>query len=401
MATFLRRAFITLLLFVLAAFVIHYSWQRRKVVNNNFSFNEKESISLRYFPRAMHAYGLQAWFDSNPMEAAGFFRQDVYNDPFHIDGWIRLAQAELALGNLETSQEMLRFTFNLTRPIFRWKWKQMLLAHELGLEDVLMQIANYFLANGRMTSNTLQMIETHFNGDAQRIAGALSEKGLLAYLEWLMSWGSLEDVDFVWKKLVGSQGVDDKTVLKYVHYLIKKKHIVEASRVWEKVTGIKGMTNGDFEADIKNLGFDWRYWGNKNWEIKRIKEPGAEGSYCAQVIFYGKSNISFHNLYQIVPVEPLKRYAISYLWKSDEITTDQGPFVEIYGYDTKGLYEKSPMITGTHDWRQDSIEFLPPENCHAVVVRLRRLPSKRFDCNIKGMLFLDNFIVNIVTLKNY
>lgn len=396
MVTFLRRAVITLILLALAAFVVHYSWQKRKIAHKNLSFTEGESHSLRHFPRAMHAYGVKAWLESNPEVAARFFRQDVFHNPFHIDGWLRLAEAEFALGNPEASQEILRFTFDLTRPIFRWKWRQLLLAHEIDLEEIFLEVANYFLVNGRMTRDTLQMIDTHFEGDAEKIAEALHEKGLLPYFEWLMSWGSVEEVDLVWKKLVGSQGVDNKAVLKYVDFLIKKKHVLEASRVWEKFTGIKGMTNGDFELEIKNAGFDWRHWGNKNWKIKRIKKAEAEGSYGVQIIFYGKSNISFHNFYQIVPVDPLKHYSISYTWKSDGITTDQGPFVEIYGYGIKGLYKKGPMITGTHDWSQVSIEFLPPEDCQAVVVRLRRLPSKRFDCNIKGMLFLDNFMLNIL-----
>jgi hypothetical protein len=32
-----------------------------------------------------------------------------------------------------------------------------------------------------------------------------------------------------------------------------------------------------------------------------------------------------------------------------------------------------------------------PEDCHAVVVRLRRRPSHRFDNKIAGILWLDDF----------
>ena len=49
------------------------------------------------------------------------------------------------------------------------------------------------------------------------------------------------------------------------------------------------------------------------------------------------------------------------------------------------------MITGTNDWQTEVIEFTPPEGCEAVVVRLRRLPSKRFDSMISGTVWLDDF----------
>jgi len=49
------------------------------------------------------------------------------------------------------------------------------------------------------------------------------------------------------------------------------------------------------------------------------------------------------------------------------------------------------MMLGTHDWREQNIEFTVPEDCRAVVVRLRRQPSHRFDNKIAGVLWLDDF----------
>jgi hypothetical protein len=97
----------------------------------------------------------------------------------------------------------------------------------------------------------------------------------------------------------------------------------------------------------------------------------------------------------------MQPYRLSYGWKSKWISTDQGPFVEVYGYDQQGLYLKGPMITGTHLWRTETLEFTPPEECHAVVVRLRRLPSRRFDSKIAGTLWLDDFKLEKVSSADY
>jgi hypothetical protein len=42
-------------------------------------------------------------------------------------------------------------------------------------------------------------------------------------------------------------------------------------------------------------------------------------------------------------------------------------------------------------WHTETLEFTPPEECNAVVVRLRRLKSRRFDSKIAGTLWLDDF----------
>jgi hypothetical protein len=49
------------------------------------------------------------------------------------------------------------------------------------------------------------------------------------------------------------------------------------------------------------------------------------------------------------------------------------------------------MMLGSVQWRKAAFEFTPPEGCHAVVVRLRRNTSGRFDSKISGTLWLDDF----------
>ena len=65
--------------------------------------------------------------------------------------------------------------------------------------------------------------------------------------------------------------------------------------------------------------------------------------------------------------------------------------MDIYGYDCKGISFKGPMMLGTHPWQEQDIEFTVPQDCHAVVVRLRRRPSHRFDNKISGTLWIDDF----------
>jgi hypothetical protein len=202
----------------------------------------------------------------------------------------------------------------------------------------------------------------------------------------------------VWQKIRENGKPDTEIGLQYAHFLLGQKRVAESMSVWQEYLSLDGMTNAGFENEITQRGFDWRHWGDKdgNWTIERVNQGAYKGKYALRVSFAGRQNISFQNVYQIVPVIPLERLRLNYAWKSDGITTDQGPFIEIIGYDQKGLSKFGPMITGTHDWREESIEFRPPAGCRAAVVRLRRRPSHRFDSKIKGTFWLDNFRLEIL-----
>ena len=213
----------------------------------------------------------------------------------------------------------------------------------------------------------------------------------------------IDDTGTVWQRIVKEGEPDPDIVLQYTNFLVGQKKVLAAQKVWNQPNGGVGMTNAGFQKEITRRGFDWRYREDKkeNWEIRRVVNAVSDESHALRIWFAGEENISFHHLYQIVPVKPLQPYRLSYRWKSKWITTDQGPFVEIYGYDQKGLHQKGPMITGTNLWRTETLEFTPPEECNAVVVRLRRLKSRRFDSKIAGTLWLDDFKLEKLQSADY
>jgi hypothetical protein len=218
-----------------------------------------------------------------------------------------------------------------------------------------------------------------------------------------MRWGRVDDTGIVWQRILKEGEPDPDMVLQYTHFLVGQKKVLAAREVWDQLDDGAGMTNAGFEKEITRRGFDWRYSEDKqeNWEIRRINSTVSDESHALRVWFAGEKNIAFHHLYQIVPVEPLQPYRLSYRWKSKWISTDQGPFVEIYGYDQKGLHHKGPMIKGTNLWHTETLEFKPPEECNAVVVRLRRLKSRRFDSKIAGTLWLDDFKLEKIPSADY
>jgi hypothetical protein len=392
MRTTLRILFSSTLL-VLGCWTLYYSWPQRSIRFNNYTYSDDEAQQLKFYPQAQYAHGMHAWLQQRPEEAARFFRQAVSQDVLFLDAWLRLAQTEAALGRKEKAKDILTFTTKLTDRVLRWKWQQLLLASELGMETSFYHNANFLLSQKVLVQDALQLLHTRLGGNASSVIAVLETANLTAYLDWLMRWGMTDESLMVWQAMTAVAEPEKETALRYAHFLVNHKRIPASMDIWQKYTGGTGLTNPGFEASVSGQGFDWRHWGEEDgeWELKRVYNEAVEGDYALRVTFNGRANISFQHFYQIFAVDPQENYRLTYAWKSRGITTDERPFVEIIGYDTPGLYKAGPMITGSQGWHEESIEFEVPANSHAAVVRLRRRKSMRFDSKIRGTVWLDNF----------
>jgi hypothetical protein len=395
----LSRIVITIMLSILGCWTVYYCWPQRTVRYGSYAYSDKEAHRLRFYPKAQYAHGMRAWFQQQPEVAARFFRQAVSQNVLFLDAWLRLSEIELAMEHKKKAKEILTFTTNMTDKVFRWKWPQMLLARELDMQKRFYRDTNYLLSHKVLQQDALQLLHTHFEGRASAVVSVLDPAHLAVYLNWLMQWGMTDESLLVWSAMTEVLEPDKEVALRYSHFLLNHKRVTESIDIWQKYDGSGGLTNPGFEMDITRQGFDWRYYGEKDgrWGLKRDNYEAAEGDYALKITFNGQENIVFKHLFQIFPVNPEEKYRLTYAWKSTDLTTDQGLFVEIYSYDNQGLYQTSPMITGTHGWREDSITFEIPEGCHAAVLRLRRQPSKRFDSKIKGVLWIDDFRLQTIS----
>ena len=388
------KSTVTLVLIGLSSWLLIHNWKHRTIFYKDYAFKAEEQNKFKHFPKALYDIGLKFWFDNDSTAAAPFFRKAVMQDALFVDAWLKLAQAEIILGNPDRAKTILQFLDHLTRNIFRWKWAQILLANELGMENLLFDNINFTVKHGQKIQDAFQLFDGYVDKDVRRAIQVLDTDNLIYYLEWMMRWGRPDDAEIVWQKIMASGTHNQNIQLKYIHFLVSQKQVEQAVDIRrQNVENVDSITNAGFETEITNQGFDWRYTANQKgkWTIRRTLSGAFSGAHCLKIQFEGKENISFSHLYQVVPVDPLTPYRLTYYWRSRDLTTDQGPFVDVYGYDCKGYFANGPMMLGTHGWQKQAIEFTAPEDCHAVVVRLYRRPSHRFDSKIGGRLWLDDF----------
>jgi hypothetical protein len=393
----ITAAIATLLLAGFSVWLLPFGWQQRHLARRDYAFRPEEARALRHYPEALMAYGQRALLALDPGEAARHYRAVVVRDPGHMAAWLKLAEAEAAAGEpTGRAREMVAFVARRAGKVMFWQWPTALLAHDLGLEEVFRGCINRLAARGWKLADTFNLADTHFRGDSAATLTALEPAGRPPYLEWLMRWGRLADARLAWQAINADGAPPEDIRSKFVNFLIQKKAVGEAAAIQRGSAGTGGMTNGRFEQAVTNDGFDWR-WGRDpegHWSVQQIFGQGRQGA-AARVTFYGRDNIDFHHFYQIVPVTPGMPHQLSWWWRGQTLTTDQGPFLEIYGYDCPGFRLSGPMLTGSRDWHAETLAFTPPADCQAVVVRLRRSQSRRFDSKIAGTVWLDDMSLEI------
>lgn len=394
MVVFLKKTLLTVTLAIISVWLIRYGILHRVAASQNYEFEKSEAELFKRFADVSYDFGLHAWYSNIPDMAADYFRRALLTNRLQMDAWIKLAETELARGNPDQAAQILIFSHHLTKEVVKWKWQQILVARELNLEDVFIDNINFMISHRQYRDEALYLLDNYLNSDTCKVLKVLELQNVPDYLYWLMKWRRTEDSIHAWEELFPLKMVDDRLYKRYVNFLISQKEIQRAAATRKQHTGEEGITNPGFESPISNQAFGWRVRPEQYLDIQRVKSEKMEGSYSLQVMFSGRENINLLHLSQFVPVLPGKSHIVSFWWRSNNLTTDQRPFIEIIGYDCRKSYWKSEMVPPSTDWQQQIIFFTLPEDCNAVRIRLRRNKSHRFDNKINGVLWLDNFILD-------
>ncbi|MBW2707670.1 MAG: hypothetical protein JRD04_00025 [Deltaproteobacteria bacterium] len=388
MTRVMGRLLISVALLWLALLMLKWGLENRFVASG--SYTAGMAPILVAFPNALVRLGAEAWGRQDVSEAILLFRNAVSRDPLNGGAWLRLAEAEKAGGNREVARKILDFVHGLGKNTLRWTWAETLLALDLSSDSVVWENLNRMIENNRHTADALQLADVLLVREPEAVDKRFEARNLPAYMKWLIGWGRLDQALVVREKMALKGLKDPKADAWLSARLLGQKRVHEARSLSE--TGVGRLTNPGFEADMANGPFDWRFSRQgPGWKIARVAGMASEGSYSLAIAFDGKENASFAHLSQIVPVEPGVSYRLTAWWKGRDLSTNQGPFLEIYGHDAKGLHVKGPMLLGTRGWEEVALEFTTPDDCHAVVVRLRRAPSRKLDNKIGGTVWLDGF----------
>ena len=152
------------------------------------------------------------------------------------------------------------------------------------------------------------------------------------------------------------------------------------------------ITNGDFEDEMLKMGFGWRIEPAEGVYAGLDTVDYHSPSHSLLVQFSGNSNINYHGIYQYVKVNPNTSYRLQAYLKTEGITTDSGPRLEVRdAYDASALAKFTDDLTGSSNgWTSLLLDFKTGPKTELLVVSLRRLPSQKLDNLIAGKVWLDD-----------
>jgi hypothetical protein len=214
----------------------------------------------------------------------------------------------------------------------------------------------------------------------------------LAALNYFVTQKAEEGAALAWAKLKTFETKPQERFL-YIDYLVSIGKPREAWDVFssESTVGEAGtatsLYNGSFEIEPMNGGFDWHFGSTDHAQARRDLANAKDGLASFVVAFDGKENLDYAGVVHWLPVDKGRRYELKFWMKTESITTNEGMFIEVDG-------QASEKQMGTTTWQQFTIPFTASSDF--VTLRLRRVPSKKFDNLLKGKVWLDAFSLSPV-----
>lgn len=331
------------------------------------------------------------------IRAERLFQRALQQNPIFIPAWLGLAELNNDLGRKAASQAILQYVDHLSTDISRWRWDKALLAYQLGRFDILERDLAYIINKipGRSRQNALKMAFSIWH-EPQELLSRIGTQNVLYLFNHAAQTAQLDTALALWP-YIEAMGVEahEKEVLAFLNALILDHKIAAAIPIWRKYFNADSwLYDGGFQEEPLNTAFGWRVGKPKGstWRIEQNK--GVEKFQAMRLHFSGTENISYSHLSQIMPLVSARSYSFSGWLKTADLTTDQRPYLEIVGYQCTMPPATTEIMAKDQPWTPFTLVFNVPEECAAVEMRVRRLPSKHLDNLLAGDLWLRDLQVD-------
>jgi hypothetical protein len=307
-----------------------------------------------------------------------------------VPAWLGLAELYNDQGQKMQAGEVLQYADSLTEGLKRWRWDMALTAYQLNRQEMLPGELSFIIRElpGKTRNDALQMAFLLWD-DPEALMTNVGRDNVIHLFNHSVQ-NKLPDMALAFWKVIEAEGWkwQENEALALIDMLIATENIPEATTIWRKHFNPENIFyNGDFKRPFMLRAFGWRVASDKDFvqQIER-NETGVSMHYR----FKGWDNLNFYHLSQIVPVAGGRMYELHFEAETKMLTTDQRPFLEVYGYKCGGLQANSDMFPPNQEMAPYVFSFGVPEECDAVVVRLRRNESRQIDNKLSGRMWLRN-----------
>lgn len=320
-------------------------------------------------------------------DVANLYKKALELNPLNYNYWFYLAEFLSRQGERDKAVYALNQSTQLSPGVVSLRWAAGMLASKLGdkkaLLDNLVPVMAY--DSDRRQKAFIILWQTLRKGDD--IRKVVPAQAVPDYMKFLIKTKRVPETYEIWSD--HKDLVDYNLYMLMMNFLMYQNSIDLAKNAWtDRMGAWDGVWNGRFEKTINNNGFDWTMGNVEGIKITTPKDSGQKGN-SLKIEFDGKDNYDFYHFRQVVPVEENTSYRLSSDIKSENLTTRNGIFWEVYCLHSDDLYQRSEQVYGTTDWHRVGLNFTTPPGCTSAVLRLRRFKTD-IDAPFSGAVWVDD-----------
>ena len=344
--------------------------------------------------------------DSNPQRAIRSYIKSLEIDPSATSTWLELAATYESEGNDVAARNAFlnaKKTYLLSAEV-SWRYGNFLL-RQGKLEPAFAEIRHSVEADPGRAAEAVSRclrVEPDANVILDRVLPAKSEI-YMAVMADLAQDRQIENALKVWTRIVA---MHPKIALHDAFQLVMELRSAgrasEAHKVWEQAVELAGLAelagprnsmvwDGGFESDVTGEAYAWRFARTaRSAQTDFDTQEKYSGKRSLRVSFDGSSDVTFHDVCQVVPTEAGTAYELSAWMKSKDLTTDQGVRIEL----RPGIPGVNGAITadirGTQPWTRFAAVWPGTKQNQETQVCLRRDASDQEDNKIRGTAWVDD-----------
>ncbi|MCM3874771.1 MAG: tetratricopeptide repeat protein [Pyrinomonadaceae bacterium] len=236
-------------------------------------------------------------------------------------------------------------------------------------------------------------------GDAQFVKQSIqpqTPETYLALAEYFRKRRAVVDAIDMYRS-TGEKGKQNRSA--YVSELTSTKRFNDAYALWliehpansHDALGVISDAGFEQESNLEEPGFGWRTI-NKGPSLHLDMSAPEEGRSSLRVDFDGNSDPTSPVISQLLLVEPVAHYQISFATRTEEIVTGGPPLLIIVDANNQQVIGRSAEFPReTAGWQYFTVDFNSTDSTAAIQITLQRQPCSTSPCPIFGRVWLDAF----------
>jgi hypothetical protein len=137
-------------------------------------------------------------------------------------------------------------------------------------------------------------------------------------------------------------------------------------------------------------GFDWVIRPHREVRARRDNASSHSGAYALHLTFAAPMRSEFREVTQLIAVEPLTAYRLSYFVKTERLPA--APFIELVDAARPELFALRSIVPGgTNDWREVTLNFTTPPGTRGLRLAICSPVLMEFNSANVGELWFDDF----------